>query len=53
MARAIGDDEFSFFRGEKPVGDVDRDALLTLCCKSVHKQSKVDLLPLRAHPLRV
>ena len=53
MTWAIGDDEFPLLRGEKPIGDVDRDALLTLGCKSVYKQRKVDFLTLRAHPFGI
>ena len=30
VARRVGDDELALIRGEEPVGDIDRDALLAL-----------------------
>ena len=50
---AIGDDELALIGVEEAVGDVDRDALLTLGGKAIDQQREVNLLPLRADPLAV
>ena len=44
----IGDDELALFGIEKPVGDIDGDALLALGGEAIDKQRKVDLAILRA-----
>jgi hypothetical protein len=49
MAGRVGDDELALFGGEKPVGDVDGDALFALGRQPVDEQCKVDVLALRAH----
>ena len=42
MARGVGDDEPAPVGGEVAVGDVDRDALLTLCAQPVGQQREVE-----------
>lgn len=41
VPRRVGDDEFPLGRGEIAVGDVDRDALLTLGAQAVGDQGQV------------
>ena len=53
MPRAISDDELALLGREKAVGDVNRDALLTLRRQAIDKQREVNVLPLRADFLRV
>ena len=50
VAWRIGNDEFALGRGEKAVGDIDRDALLALRSKTIDEQRKIDILPLRSDP---
>src|SRR3546814_8961217 len=52
-SRRIGDDELALFRGEKAIGYVDRDPLLTLGGEAIDEQCEIDLLPLRADALRI
>src|SRR3546814_209881 len=47
------DDELALFRGEKAIGYVDRDPLLTLGGEAIDEQCEIDLLPLRADALRI
>ena len=49
----VGDDELALLGREEAIGDVDRDALLALGGEAVDQQREVDLLPLRADPLRI
>ena len=53
VARAVGDDELALFGREKAIGDINGDALFALCCKAIHEQREVNLLPLRADPFGI
>ena len=44
VSGAIGDDEVAVRRGEVPVGDVDRDALLPLGAQPIGEQGEVDVV---------
>ena len=48
MARRVGDDERALGRGEKTIGDIDRDALLPFGLQSVHQKGEVDVTARRA-----
>ncbi len=53
MAGRIGDDEFALRRGEKPIGDVDGNALLALGLQPIDQKGEVDVLAGRAMLLGV
>ncbi len=48
VPRRIGDDELALFGGEEAVGDVNRNALFTLCRKTINQQREVNLFALGA-----
>ena len=53
MAGRVGDDERAPLGREKPVGDVDGDALLALVFEPVEQQRQVDVVSGGAEPLRL
>jgi hypothetical protein len=53
MTGRIRDDERALFGGEVTIGDVDRDALLSLGLEPIDQERVVDILPGRAELLRV
>ncbi len=53
MARRIGDDEFAPVSREKPIGDIDGNALLAFRRQPIDQQREIDRLALRADPLAV
>ena len=50
MPRGVRHNELALFGGEKPVGNIDGDALLALGCQPIHQQGKINVLPLRSNP---
>lgn len=48
MARRVGDNKFSFFRGEIAVRDVNSNALLTLSLQPIYQQRQIEFFSLRA-----
>lgn len=46
VPRGIGDDELALIGGEKPVGDVDGNALLALGGQAVDQQCQIELVAL-------
>ncbi|CNV32608.1 Uncharacterised protein [Salmonella enterica subsp. enterica serovar Bovismorbificans] len=48
MARRVGDNKFSFFRGEIAVRDVNSNALLTLGLQPIDQQRQIEFFSLRA-----
>jgi hypothetical protein len=53
VARCIGDDELTFFSGEKAVGHINGDALFTLSSEAVYEEREVNLLALCADAFAV
>ncbi len=53
MAGSVGDDELALVRGEKAVGDVNRDALLALGGEAIDQQRQVNLVTLCTSRLRI
>ena len=53
VSRRIGDDERALGGREKPIGDIDRDALLALGLKPVDEEREIDVLAGGAVPLGI
>ena len=53
MAWRVRDDELALIRREKAIGNINRDALLTFCGKTVHKKGEIKIIALSAELLTV
>ena len=53
MSRSVGHHEVAAIGREVAIGNVDRDALLAFCRKSVDEQREVEFVALGANPFRV
>ncbi len=48
MSRRIGDNELALVCREETIRNIDRDALLTLCGKTINKKRKIKIIALGA-----